>query len=451
MSDIQPFRGPFPTRDNFRDCHHLKQSSFQHRANSASEGIVQSLMEPRRTLGKVMIECSQNMNVPPNGHFMHQESYRPFFEKYYAIREMNRATSNVQIRSIKQWLLDGSQGFFRFRCPVDRQNESRNVLMVIINCLTRDDVFMSNNWDRYTGNIECMYDCGTLIHLAIRLQAPGSVIRVLVDDSCGLGLNVKGKVGTVCDKPPFSLITTVTGHRFHLDGLQTMVYLGVKFMWCLPFLYKYSVWRIVKILSTYPHPCLRRTSDILMDYKFNYNPVIKFAIDWDREQARNATQNCVRVAFEFGTLDQGGTGTTLVMRLIELCAREDIFDPIYETIREDPGSFIASIRWLTGSSNNAEVPTDVLPDTFVLQSELFHLNNQDNSNDVDDEPDDVSYGREPHGNDPFEFDTNIEDTTAVDEELWPRSDNDNPAPDTVNYGTQEEHESDDNVSFVEID
>lgn len=332
-----------------------------------------------------MVRCAKKMLGPQDSHFLHKKSYDLFYRHYYFERERRRPSSQLQSDKIRLWFLSGSKYFFRYKCPVKLQSELKNEVMVILNCMIRSNFVEYECLDRYTGKKEIIDDSGSLLHLAIKLRAPADVIKLLIDDSCGLALNVKGRYRSECEGPPFSLLENSKGRRFHIEGLQTMVYLGVKYMWCLPFLYKWSVWTIVQQLAIYPHPTFRRTSDILMDYKLPYDPVIKHALKFDRTLALKSSKTCIKAAFDLWSIDQGGTGTTTITRIVHLCKRDNLFDPIYLLIREDPGSFIQSVRpQMVASLTNLNATTqnnntEELPETFEFHADRVQEENQDSS------------------------------------------------------------------------
>ena len=414
----EPYGGDFPRRDEQFRHHMMLQRAFITKAQAASAGIVRRLMTSRERLGNVMLECAANTSVPPDGHFLHQQSWRRFFELYYYQRERFKPTGNTEAERIRRWFLSGEQGF-RFQCPVELQS-TRNELMIVMNCMTRGTSHFSMRIrDRFTGQLVRVRDVGSLVHLAIRLRAPSSVIQVLVEDSCGLALNVRGKYDTECEVPPFGMIDNeIKARQFHVDGLQTMVYLGIKYMWCLPFFYKFSVWKLVKYLATYPNPTFRRTCDILMDFQLDFDPVIQHAIEWDRKQSSEASSESVRRAFDLASIDQGGSGKSFWMRLSECCIEMDEMTPLYWTLLKDPVSFMNCVRpqYMISSNREGAMVNDGSGSNDPAPQFVFHCNRVQSNNEstlfedrniLDDLENDSDFGDDYRGriNDPFGYNT----------------------------------------------
>ena len=319
----------------------MLQTAFQNRANSAAIGVIDRLEEPRRLLGNKMFECSEESNVPTNGQLFHLRAWDGFFQLYYHTREIFVPSSDYHAMRIKEWFLSGTRGF-RFQCPGYLENIA-NPVMMILNCMSRRDIVERVFFDRFEGKSYVVPDSGNLVHLAINLNAPAEVIRVLVQDSCGLALNVRGRRRGHCRVPPFGLIDQKKAHKMNLNGLNNLLHLGVKYMWCLPFFYRFSVWRIVKYVSTYPNPVFRSTSHILMDFGFDYNPVIRHAIEHDRTVMERTRNDYLATALSPFTVDQAGTGCSLLFRIVQLVEQQNLgIDPIYSLIRGDPVGFISS-------------------------------------------------------------------------------------------------------------
>ena len=373
---FDPYGEDHPPRLEQRKHHLMLQRAFITKAQAAVTGIVRRLMRARQILGNTMLECAANTSVPADGHFLHQMSWRPFFEFYYYQREQHKPETTEQVRRLNVWFLSGRNGFM-FICPEDLRTSTPNEFMIVMNCMCRTDEMSDEIRDRFTGELVRVRDVGSLLHLAIRLRAPSSVIQLLVEDSCGLALNVRGRHDTECEVPPFGMIDNeIKARQFHVDGLQTMVYLGVKYMWCLPFFYKYSVRKIVQYLATYPHPTFRRTCDILMDYQLDFDPVIQYAIDWDRQQASEASSESVRRAFDLGSIDQVGCGKSFWRRLAESCSQMEEMTPLYLTLVKDPVSFMNCVRpqYMMSSNRDGAMVNDGSGSNDPAPQFVFHCN-----------------------------------------------------------------------------
>lgn len=99
----------------------------------------------------------------------------------------------------------------------------------------------------------------------------------------------------------------------------------------------------MKYVSTYPNPVFRSTSHILMDFGFDYNPVIRHAIEHDRTVMERTRNDYLATALSPFTVDQAGTGCSLLFRIVQLVEQQNLgIDPIYSLIRGDPVGFISS-------------------------------------------------------------------------------------------------------------
>ena len=341
MNSFVLHQGQFPKREDEQHHHMLLQDAFRNRANTCASGSVETLRFTRSTLGLSMFQCKKNHDEKILGRFLSQDSWVPFEREYYHARETCRAVSDVAERRIKDWFLSGRHGF-RFTCPHHLQSELANPIMIILICMTHRQNDMRPVWDRYEGCYFGIRDNGSLLHLAIYLDAPARIVRRLIEDSCGLALNVRGEPNMWCERcnsrvPPLGLVDWNRAKKMRYDVLETLLFLGIKYMWCLPFFYEHSVWRIVKCIARYPHPVYRSTAHILMDFGFRYDPVIIHAIGYDREVRTSSENQYLAAACSSFVGDQAGTGCTLIERIKQLVDRDNLtIDPIYSLVRDDP-------------------------------------------------------------------------------------------------------------------
>ena len=327
----------FPKRNLQHRCCYIFEKRFKDLANIVCGRSIETLNPHRMMLGDLMFDCHRQSTSNVNGARTRDHAWMSFNDAYEMIKL--RLTANDDTNSnICQAFLTTRRGL-SFHCP--SFHRTQNPVMIIFNCMSCEDIQTREIYDTFTGRMKYVDDSGSLLHLAIALDAPPQVIGMLIKDSCGLVLNVRGIANSSCKQPPFGLITSEKASTMSYDSLDNLIYYGLKYMWCLPLLWKHSVWKIVKEISNRPNPFYRSTAHILMDYDLPYFPVIQMGMRYDRSVCK-ICGNMPRIIANNPFLpDRAGSGHTLLARTVELVESQNLgVGPIYKLIRDDPNGFV---------------------------------------------------------------------------------------------------------------
>ena len=338
MNRLQPENTSFLDRTIQHRFYYIFQQRFKDLADRECSRSIDTLIPHRIMLGDLMFECHKQFTLNVNGRMSRNDVWKQFNDAYVIRRKDLRAKNDETNARICHTLLTTKSGL-PFKCPTYHKTD--NPVMIILNCMSRDTIEMSKMFDTFTGKMKHVEDSGSLLHLAIVLDAPPPVICMLIEDSCGLALNVRGFANSSCKQPPFGLITAEKASKMSLESLENLMYFGLKYTWCLPFLWKHSVWKIVKEVSKRPNPFYRSTAHILMDYNLPYFPVIQTGIKYDKRVSQTSGNILRKIATNSFLPDRAGTGHTLLARTVELVESQGLgVGPIYDIIMDDPNGFV---------------------------------------------------------------------------------------------------------------